>query len=164
MPFFKKEGQNWAKFPEAMAEEPNHEFFMRKALSMAELAFEEGEIPVGAVLVCDGKVITKTHNQTELLHDATAHAEMLAITSGFAHFNSKYLKDCILYISLEPCPMCAAALFWAQIKTVVWGATDDKRGAGKYSPSLFHPKTELIPGILAKESEIIIKQFFKERR
>jgi len=162
--FFEKEGQNWAKFPEAMPEEPNHEFFMRKALMMAELAYEEGEIPVGAILVCEGKVITKTHNQTELLHDATAHAEMLAITSGFAHFNSKYLKDCTLYVTLEPCPMCAAALYWAQIKTVVWGAADEKRGAGNFSPSLYHPKTDLIPGILAKESEILMKQFFKERR
>lgn len=147
-----------------MPEAPNHEFLMRKALQMAELAAEQGEIPVGAVLVCDGKVITKTHNQTELLHDSTAHAEMLAITSGFAHFNSKYLKDCTLYVSLEPCPMCAAALYWAQIPTLVWGAKDEKRGAGNFSPSLYHPKTEIISGILAKESEVLLKQFFRERR
>ena len=147
-----------------MAAESDHEFFMRKALTMAELAYQAGEIPVGAVLVCQGKIITKTHNQTELLHDTTAHAEMLAITAGFAHFNSKYLKDCTLYVSLEPCPMCAAALNWAQIKTIVWGATDEKRGAGKYSPSLYHPKTELIPGILAAEGGVLMKQFFKERR
>ncbi|HOY94977.1 MAG TPA: nucleoside deaminase, partial [Catalimonadaceae bacterium] len=106
----------------------DHEFYMRKALSMAELGYENGEVPVGAVLVCDGKIITKAHNQTELLHDATAHAEMIAITSACAHFNSKYLKDCVLYVSLEPCPMCAAALYWTQIKTVVWGAGDEKRG------------------------------------
>lgn len=148
----------------AMASEPDHEYYMRKALAMAELAYDQGEIPVGAVLVCDGKVITKTHNQTELLHDATAHAEMLAITSGFAHFNSKYLKDCTLYVSLEPCPMCAAALYWAQVKTVVWGAKDEKRGACNFSPSLFHPKTELVSGILAQESEVLLKQFFRERR
>lgn len=137
---------------------------MRKALQMAELAYEEAEIPVGAVLVCDGKVLTKTHNQTELLHDPTAHAEILAITSGCAHFNSKYLKDCTLYITLEPCPMCAAALNWAQIKTVVWGARDEKRGYSNFSPSLLHPTTEVVSGILATESAILMKQFFKERR
>ena len=153
-----------SKISKAMPEEADHEFFMRKALTMAELAFEHGEVPVGAVLVCEGKVITKTHNQTELLHDATAHAEMLAITSGFAHFNSKYLKNCILYVSLEPCPMCAAALYWAQIQTVVWGARDEKKGASNYQPSLFHPKTELISGILAPASSALMKQFFKERR
>lgn len=142
----------------------NPEFYMRKALQMAELAYEEAEIPVGAVLVCDGKVLTKTHNQTELLHDPTAHAEILAITSGCAHFNSKYLKDCTLYITLEPCPMCAAALNWAQIKTVVWGARDEKRGYSNFSPSLLHPTTEVVSGILATESAILMKQFFKERR
>lgn len=142
----------------------NPEFYMRKALQMAELAYEEAEIPVGAVLVCDGKVLTKTHNQTELLHDPTAHAEILAITSGCAHFNSKYLKDCTLYITLEPCAMCAAALNWAQIKTVVWGARDEKRGYSNFSPSLLHPTTEVVSGILATESAILMKQFFKERR
>ena len=142
----------------------NPEFYMRKALQMAELAYEEGEIPVGAVLVCDGKVLTKTHNQTELLHDPTAHAEILAITSGCAHFNSKYLKDCTLYVTLEPCPMCAAALHWAQIKTVVWGARDEKRGYSNFFPNLLHPTTEVVSGILATESAILMKQFFKERR
>lgn len=131
---------------------------------MAELAFEQGEIPVGAVLVCDDKVVTKTHNQTELLNDSTAHAEILAITAGFAHFNSKYLKDCTLYVSLEPCPMCAAALHWAQIKTIVWGARDEKRGYTNFSPNLLHPTTEVVSGILATESAVLMKQFFKERR
>ena len=131
---------------------------------MAELAFDQGEIPVGAVLVCDDKVVTKTHNQTELLNDSTAHAEILAITAGFAHFNSKYLKDCTLYVSLEPCPMCAAALHWAQIKTIVWGARDEKRGYTNFSPNLLHPTTEVVSGILAMESAVLMKQFFKERR
>lgn len=147
-----------------MNKSENPEFYMRKALQMAELAFEQGEIPVGAVLVCDDKVVTKTHNQTELLNDSTAHAEILAITAGFAHFNSKYLKDCTLYVSLEPCPMCAAALHWAQIKTIVWGARDEKRGYTNFSPNLLHPTTEVVSGILATESAVLMKQFFKERR
>jgi len=147
-----------------MINRPDHDFFMKKAISMAELSFEQGEVPVGAVLVCDGKIITKTHNQTELLNDATAHAEMMAITSACAHFNSKYLKDCILYVSLEPCPMCAAALYWTQIKTIVWAASDEKRGYSLFSPSLLHPSTEVISGLFATESRILMKQFFKERR
>jgi len=147
-----------------MINRPDHDFFMKKAISMAELAFEQGEVPVGAVLVCDGKIITKTHNQTELLNDATAHAEMMAITSACAHFNSKYLKDCTLYVSLEPCPMCAAALYWTQIKTIVWAASDEKRGYSLFSPSLLHPSTEVISGLFATESRILMKQFFKERR
>ena len=101
-----------------MISKPDDAVFMQKAIQLAEIAYEKGEVPVGAVLVCDGEIISKAHNQTEMLNDATAHAEMLAITSGCAHFNSKYLKDCTLYISLEPCPMCAAALYWTQIKTI----------------------------------------------
>ena len=147
-----------------MISPPDHDFFMKKAISMAELAYEQGEVPVGAVLVCNGKIITKTHNQTELLNDATAHAEMIAISAGCAHFNSKYLKDCVLYISLEPCPMCAAALYWTQIKTIVWGANDEKRGCSLYSPSLLHPTTEVISGLFASESQRLLKQFFKEKR
>jgi tRNA(adenine34) deaminase len=147
-----------------MNNQPNHNYYMKKAISMAELAYENGEVPVGAVLVCDGKVITKTHNQTELLHDATAHAEMLAISAGCAHFNSKYLKDCILYVSLEPCPMCAAALYWTQIKMVVWGASDEKRGCSMYNPSLLHPSTSVISGLFEKEISALLKSFFKEKR
>lgn len=131
---------------------------------MAEQGYENGEVPVGAVLVCDGKIITKAHNQTELLHDATAHAEMIAITSACAHFNSKYLKDCVLYVSLEPCPMCAAALYWTQIKTVVWGAVDEKRGFSLFQPHLLHPSTEIVSGVMAEESRLLMKQFFRERR
>ena len=147
-----------------MISAPDHGFFMKKALLMAEIAFSNGEVPVGAVMVCDEKIITKTHNQTELLNDATAHAEMMAITSACAYFNSKYLTTCTLYVSIEPCPMCAAALYWAQIKMVVWGASDKKRGCTLYSPGLLHPSTEMISGILESESSAIMKQFFKEKR
>ena len=145
-------------------ETKDHEFFMKKAIQMAELAEEQGEVPVGALLVCEGRIISKTSNQTELLHDATAHAEMLAITSGCAHFQSKYLKECTLYVTLEPCPMCAAALYWTQIKSVVWGAMDEKRGFSLFSPSLLHPKTEITTGIMARESADIMTRFFRERR
>ena len=147
-----------------MPEFPDHNFYMKKAFSMAEFAFSQGEVPVGAVLVCDGKVITKTHNQTELLHDATAHAEIMAITAGCAHFNSKYLKDCVLYVSLEPCPMCAAALYWTQIKEVIWGAKDDKRGYSLYQPNLLHPATNVVSGVMEVESSQLMKDFFKEKR
>jgi tRNA(adenine34) deaminase len=145
-------------------EEKDHEYFMKKAVAMAELGYEQGEVPVGAVLVCDGKIISKAHNQVELLHDATAHAEMLVITSACAHFQSKYLKDCTLYVSLEPCPMCAAALYWTQVKSVIWGAPDEKRGFSLFDPGLLHPSTETQSGILAQESSILMKQFFRERR
>ncbi len=140
------------------------EFFLKKALSEAEKARDKGEVPVGAVLVCDNKIITKSHNQVELLNDATAHAEMLAITAGCAHFQSKYLPDCTLYVSLEPCPMCAAALYWTQIGRVVWAASDEKRGFTRYAPHLLHPKTTFSHGILAQESAQIIRDFFSERR
>jgi len=143
---------------------PDHVFYMRKAILMAELGYEKGEVPVGAVLVSGGVIISRSHNQSELLHDATAHAEMLVLTSACAHFQSKYLKDCTLYVTLEPCPMCAAALYWTQIKTVVWGAKDEKRGFTKYSPNLLHPASEILSGILAEEAAILLKQFFKDRR
>ncbi len=144
-------------------EQPD-EFYLKKALLEAEKAYSEGEVPVGAVLVCNNRIITKTHNQVELLHDATAHAEMLAITAGCAHFQSKYLQDCTLYITLEPCPMCAAALHWTQMGRVVWAAPDEKRGFSKFSPSLLHPKTEFSSGLLETESAALMKSFFQERR
>ncbi len=143
---------------------PDHEHYMKKAINMAESGYERGEVPVGAVLVCEGKIISKSHNQTELLHDATAHAEMLVITSACAHFQSKYLKNCTLYVTLEPCPMCAAALSWTQIKAVVWGASDQKRGYSLYEPNLLHPSTEIESGVLSQQSAALLKQFFKERR
>ena len=147
-----------------MISKPDDAVFMQKAIQLAEIAYEKGEVPVGAVLVCDGKIISKAHNQTEMLNDATAHAEMLAITSGCAHFNSKYLKNCTLYISLEPCPMCAAALYWTQIKTIFYGANDEKRGMTKFEPSLLHPSTTVHTGLCAIESELILKRFFQEKR
>lgn len=145
-----------------MEQDPS--YYMRKALQEAETAYERGEIPVGAVLVAGGRVIARTHNQTELLHDATAHAEMLAITSACSHFQSKYLKDCTLYVSLEPCPMCAAALYWTQIGKVVFAATDEKRGYSLFQPGLLHPSTQIESGLLAEESSALLKQFFRERR
>lgn len=133
-------------------------------MEQAQLAMEAGEVPVGALLVSEGRIIAKAHNQTELLNDATAHAEMLAITSGCAHFQSKYLRDCTLYVTLEPCPMCAAALAWTQIRHVVYAAADEKKGCSLYSPGLLHPATKLEKGILAEESSAMLKAFFREKR
>ena len=144
----------------------DHEFYMRKALSMAELGSENGEVPVGAVLVCDGKIITKAHNQTELLHDATAHAEMIALTAAFNAMGSKYLPEATLFVTVEPCSMCAGAAYWSKVGRVVYGAEDEKNGykktAGTNWP--FHPKTELVYGILKEECAQLMKDFFKSRR
>jgi len=144
--------------------EKDHLFFMQKALEQARLAFEAGEVPVGAVLVSNGRIIAKAHNQTELLNDATAHAEILAITAGCAHFQSKYLTDCTLYVSLEPCPMCAAALAWTQIRHVVWAASDEKKGCTLYQPGLLHPASKVEKGILSDESSALLKEFFRLKR
>jgi len=140
------------------------EYFMNMALLEAEAAFEEGEIPVGAVIVLDNKVIAKAHNLTETLNDATAHAEMQALTSAFNYLGAKYLNNCILYVTLEPCVMCAGALFWAQIGKVVYGATDLKRGYSLINASLLHPKTELVKGVLAEESQALLGLFFRKLR
>ena len=145
-------------------QDKDSEFYMQKALEQARMAAEAGEVPVGAVLVSEGRIITRTHNQTELLNDATAHAEMLAITAACAHFQSKYLRDCILYVTLEPCPMCAAALAWTQVRHIVWAADDAKKGCSLFSPSLLHPATKLEKGILAAESVTLLKDFFREKR
>ena len=138
-------------------------YFMKKALQEAEIAFEKGEIPVGAVIVIDNRVIARTHNLTELLHDVTAHAEMQAITSAANFIGGKYLKDCTLYVTLEPCVMCAGALAWSQISNVVIGARDEKRGFINKNLQL-HPKTEIITGILENECSVLVKAFFKEKR
>jgi len=145
-------------------EEKNNSYFMAKAMELAREAGEKGEIPVGAILVSEGRIIAKAHNQTELLNDATAHAEMLAVTAGCAHFQSKYLRDCTLYVTLEPCPMCAAALAWTQVKHVVWAADDEKKGCTLFSPVLLHPATSVERGIMAAESASLLREFFKERR
>lgn len=142
----------------------DHRYYMRKALQEAEQAFEEGEIPVGAVVVCEGQIVAKAHNQTELLKDITAHAEMLAITAAANHLGGKYLQECTLYVTLEPCVMCAGALYWSQIGELVFGASDLKRGFLKVSQQLLHPKTELTHGVLADESEQLLKSFFSVKR
>ena len=138
-------------------------FFMKKALQEAEVAFEKGEIPVGAVIVIDNKVIARTHNLTELLHDVTAHAEMQAITSAANFIGGKYLKDCTLYVTLEPCQMCAGALYWSQISKIVFGAFDENRGYQKMGTQL-HPKTQVVSGVLEKECADLMIAFFKSRR
>jgi tRNA(adenine34) deaminase len=140
------------------------EYFMKRALAEAEQAFQEGEIPVGAVVVCQNKIIARAHNQTETLSDVTAHAEMLAVTAATGWLGGKYLTGCTLYVTLEPCVMCAGALGWAQVDRIVWGASDPKRGFRKFAPEALHPKAEVTPGILAHECEKLLKEFFAERR
>jgi tRNA(adenine34) deaminase len=139
------------------------EYFMKKALQEAEMAFEQGEIPVGAVIVIDNKVIARSHNLTEMLNDVTAHAEMQAITSAANYIGGKYLKGCTLYVTLEPCQMCAGALYWSQILKIVFGARDEQRGFMTLGTQL-HPKTEVKFGVLAEESSELMIRFFEQRR
>ncbi|WP_276978154.1 nucleoside deaminase [Flavobacterium filum] len=141
----------------------NDTYFMKKALQEAETAFEKGEIPVGAVIVVDNKIIARTHNLTELLHDVTAHAEMQAITSAANFLGGKYLKGCTLYITLEPCQMCAGALYWSQISKIVFGARDEQRGFVSMGTKL-HPKTEVVSGVLADEASDLMVRFFASKR
>jgi len=140
------------------------EYFMKRALAEAEQAFREGEIPVGAVVVCQNKIIARAYNQTETLTDVTAHAEMLAVTSATGWLGGKYLTGCTLYVTLEPCVMCAGALGWTQIERIVWGAADPKRGFQKFAPEALHPKTVVSGGILAPECEELLRSFFEARR
>lgn len=140
------------------------EYYMGEALKEARAAFDEDEIPVGAVIVGNGRIIARGHNSTELLHDVTAHAEMIAITSAAQAIGGKYLTDCTLYVTLEPCVMCAGALAWAQIGRIVYGASDPKRGFSSVAENILHPKTELVSGICAQESEELLKQFFEKKR
>ncbi|MDR1459874.1 MAG: nucleoside deaminase [Bacteroidales bacterium] len=143
---------------------PDDTYFMRHALVEAQQAFEEGEIPVGAVIVCQGKIIARAHNLTERLNDVTAHAEMQAITAAAHVLGGKYLINCTLYVTLEPCLMCSGALSWSQIDRIVYGATDEKRGCHVTNSLVFHPKTKIISGVLAEESAALIKTFFKNKR
>ncbi len=136
---------------------------MKKALQEAELAFEKGEIPVGALIVVDNKIIARTHNLTELLNDVTAHAEMQAITSAANFLGGKYLTGCTLYVTLEPCQMCAGALYWSQISKIVFGASDENRGFEKMGTQL-HPKTTVVRGVLAEEAANLMKSFFAGKR
>lgn len=137
---------------------------MREALKEAQLALAIGEVPVGAVVVSGKRIITRAHNQVEMLNDATAHAEMLALTSATNYMASKYLNECVLYVTLEPCTMCAGAMHWAQLGKVVYGADDIKRGYHLLQGQVLHPKTEVIKGILANESKALIDLFFKKLR
>lgn len=139
------------------------EYFMKKALQEAETSFDKGEIPVGAIIVIDNKVIARSHNLTELLNDVTAHAEMQSITAAANFLGGKYLKDCTLYVTLEPCQMCAGALYWSQISKIVFGARDEQRGFLTLGTKL-HPKTEVIYGILETECANIMKHFFAKKR
>lgn len=138
-------------------------YFMKKALQEAEIAFDKGEIPVGAIVVVNDRVIARAHNLTELLNDVTAHAEMQAITAASNFLGGKYLQNCTLYVTLEPCQMCAGALYWSQISKIVYGAKDEKRGCGVMGTQL-HPKTKIKGGILADEASSLMKQFFIKRR
>jgi len=140
------------------------EKYMKEALREAKLASEEDEVPIGAVITCRGRVIAKGHNMVETLHDPTAHAEMIAITAATEAMGGKYLPECTLYVTVEPCPMCAAALGWAQIGRIVYGAIDPKRGYSMFSPSLLHPKTEVSAGVLADECSTLMIDFFKKKR
>lgn len=137
---------------------------MNEALREAQAAYDEDEIPVGAVVVCKGRIIGKGHNMTERLHDPTAHAEMIAITAATEAMGGKYLTDCTLYVTVEPCPMCAGALNWAQIGRIVYGTIDPKRGFSLFSPTLLHPKTDVQAGVLAEECSALMKDFFLNKR
>lgn len=140
------------------------EYFMEMALILAEEAADSGEIPVGAIVVCRNRIIAKARNQTEQLTDVTAHAELMAITSATQYLGSKYLPDCTMYVTLEPCVMCAGALFWSQIGRLVIGASDPKRGYSRFGSSLLHPKTRLETGVLAEESQALLVKFFNRLR
>ncbi|MDL2223093.1 nucleoside deaminase [Bacteroidales bacterium OttesenSCG-928-M11] len=139
-------------------------FYMKQALIEAQSAFDRGEVPVGAVIVSNDTIIARSHNLTELLNDVTAHAEMQAITSAANVLGGKYLQDCTIYVTVEPCPMCAGALAWSQISRVVYGAKDDKRGYSKFDPDLLHPKTQVTSGVMAEQAAELMTSFFKSKR
>lgn len=147
-----------------MMDAAQDEKFMRMALEEAVCAASEDEVPIGAVIVWNGRIIAKGHNMTEMLHDPTAHAEMIALTAACEAVGGKYLNDCTLYVTVEPCPMCAAALCWAQTGRIVYGASDPKRGYSRFSPSLLHPKTQVTTGVLEEECGSIVSDFFRNKR
>ena len=140
------------------------EFYMKQALFEAEKALARDEVPIGAVIVCQNRIIARGHNLTEMLTDVTAHAEMQAITAAAQFLGGKYLTDCTLYVTVEPCVMCAGAIAWAQVSKIVFGATDEKRGFQQFAPNALHPKTEVVSGILADECGEIVRDFFKKKR
>ena len=143
---------------------PDDKFYMKQALAEAERAAERGEVPVGAVVVCRDRIIARSHNLTETLNDVTAHAEMQAITAAENALGAKYLNDCSLYVTVEPCVMCAGAIAWSQLGRLVYGASDEKRGFMRYAPDSLHPRTEVQSGIMADECGKLMKDFFKKRR
>jgi tRNA(adenine34) deaminase len=140
------------------------EYFMREALKEAKKALDINEVPVGAVVVCKNRIIARAHNQTEKLTDATAHAEMLAVTAAANHLGSKYLSECTLYVTLEPCVMCAGALHWVQLQKLVFGASDVQRGYSLVNTPVLHPKTEVVKGVSAQEAKLFIEEFFTKLR
>ena len=148
------------KFPTDM----DDQYFMKKALEEARHALETDEVPIGAVVVADDRIIARGHNLTEHLNDVTAHAEMQAITAAANYLNGKYLTDCTLYVTVEPCTMCAGALRWSQIGRIVYGASDPKRGYMNYAPLALHPRTQVTAGVLADEAASLMKEFFKKKR
>ena len=139
-------------------------YYMKQALAEARQAAERGEVPVGAVVVCKDRIIARAHNLTEPLTDVTAHAEMQAITAAASALGGKYLNECTLYVTVEPCVMCAGAIGWSQLKRLVFGAEDDKRGYRRYAPQALHPKTEVVQGVMADECSRLMKEFFAARR
>ena len=138
--------------------------YMKQALIEAQKAYEQDEVPIGAVIVCKGRIIARAHNLTEILNDVTAHAEMQAITAAANNIGGKYLNDCTLYVTVEPCPMCAGAIGWSQLGKLVYGAEDEKRGYRRYAPDVLHPKTEVVSGVCADEATALMKEFFKNKR
>ena len=142
----------------------DHSYYMRQALVEARKAYERDEIPIGAVVVCKGRIIARAHNLTEALTDVTAHAEMQAITAAASTLGGKYLNECALYVTVEPCVMCAGAIGWAQLRCLVYGAEDEKRGYLRYAPQALHPKTEVVAGVLADECAALMKDFFATKR
>ena len=148
----------------AEEQQKKDEQFMRKAITEAQQALQEGEIPIGAVIVCNDRIIARAHNLTETLHDVTAHAEMQAITSAANELGGKYLTDCTLYVTIEPCTMCAGALGWSQLSRIVYGAADEKRGYQLYAPRALHPKTTITGGILEEECRQLMQDFFRNKR
>ena len=144
--------------------DPIHEKYMKQALAEAGIAFDKGEIPVGVVVVCKDRIIARGHNLTETLNDVTAHAEMQAITAAASTLGGKYLQNCSVYVTLEPCAMCAGALGWAQISSLIYGASDEKRGYTKFAPQALHPKTVVTKGVLEEECAKLMVGFFKSKR
>lgn len=141
----------------------NDEYYMKQALEEAKKAYELGEIPVGAIVVANDQIIARSHNLTERLNDVTAHAEMQAITSAADFLGGKYLHDCSIYVTLEPCTMCGGALYWSQLKKIVFAASDEKRGAGRHE-QIYHPKTEIVSGVMEEECSALMKEFFQNKR